>query len=289
MYGVPDASPFVGPKHTFDRPVFDASPAAAASARRTGRTTGRTTGRSRSTEPLSSFRSDAAASTFRSSSALSFAGDDRARLPGLFPPRVKSSFEKLSDDLHAGGSFVPARGMPGFADSTQRYQTLQQSNGRTFMDEDGEDRTRQRRYRNKLSGRVAAEARIVAAYEAEEEEKQRQQERSIRRKARMVEQYEQSIAREEAARTKVIRKKELVHDGERLFRGGECIAGRKGNGAAGRQDSVFPFTRFTTADPATRGLDTDYIKHVAGEREAKHHVGLRSSAAVGPGRPVQFA
>ena len=49
------------------------------------------------------------------------------------------------------------------------------------------------------------------------------------------------------------------------------------------------FTKFTTADPATRGLDNDYIKHVAGEREAKHHVGLRSSAAVGPGRPVQFA
>jgi hypothetical protein len=143
------------------------------------------------------------------------------------------------------------------------------------MDEDGEDNRRQQRYRNKLEGRVAAEARIAARYEAEEEIKKAQQQRSIRRKARMVEKYEESIKREEAVRTRVMRKKALVHDGERLYRDGECIAGRKGTGALGRQ-TVFPFTKYTTADPCNSTLDDGYIKHVAGNREAKHHVGLRA-------------
>jgi hypothetical protein len=190
---------------------------------------------------------------------------------------------QLSDDLHAGGSFVPRQGMPGYADPTRRYQTLQQTNGTTFMDEDGDDNRRQQRYRNKLEGRVAAEARIAAAYEAQEAEKHEQQQRSIRRKARMVAQYEETVAREEASRTRVMRKKALQHDGERLYRDGECIAGRKGVGALGRQ-TMFPFTKFTTAEPCnTGGLDDAYIKHVAGEREAKHHVGLRGGGGGGGG------
>jgi len=194
---------------------------------------------------------------------------------------------QLSDDLHAGGSFIPYRGMPGFAEPARRYQTLQQTNGTTFMDEDGEDARRQQRYRNKLEGRVAAEQRIAARYEAEETIKKEQQQRSIHRKARMVEQYEATIAREEAARTRVMRKKALVHDGERLYRDGECIAGRKGTGALGRQ-TCFPFTKYTTADPCSGALDDGYVKHVAGNREAKHHAGLRVGGGGGDGVQIKF-
>jgi hypothetical protein len=104
MYGVPDASPFNGAKHSFHRPTFaadapqigsGASPAASSSAsraqyppasgRRSGRSTGRSTGRSRSTEPISTFRSEV--------SSYSSHADDRASLPGLFPPRANRSFE----------------------------------------------------------------------------------------------------------------------------------------------------------------------------------------------------
>lgn len=267
------------------------------------------TGRSRSTEPASTFRSVA--------SSYSYADTRASPLPGLFPQRAKSSFEcvrlpfvaasayglvaisaytcssaspskreclllQLSDDLHAGGSFVPYRGMPGYADPSRRYQTLKQTNGTTYMDEDGEDARRQQRYRNKLEGRLAAEQRIAASYEAEEEVKKQQEQRSIRRKARMVEKYEATVAREEAARTRVVRKKALTHDGERLYREGECIAGRKGIGALGRQ-TVFPFTKYTTADPCNRELDDGYIKHVAGNREAKKHTGLRDGSGGGGG------
>ncbi len=201
--------------------------------------------------------------------------------------KVLTSALQLSEDLHAGGSFVPYRGMPGYADCARRYQTLQQTNGTTYMDEDGEDGRRQQRYRNKLEGRVAAEARIAARYEAEEEIKKEQQQRSIRRKARMIEKYEESIKREEASRTRVMRKKALVHDGERLYRDGECIAGRKGTGALGRQ-TVFQFTKWSTADPCSSKLDDGYIKHVAGNRVAKNRGGLGGGGGVGGGGAVQI-
>ena len=288
MWG--DASPYGGgQKHSFHKPTFaaDSPPIGAAPSssrmyptvqhgRRSGRSTGRSGGtltdRSQNTEPLSTFRSES--STY---------ADDRASpQPGMFPPRAKSSFELLSDDLHAGGSFVPRPGMPGYADPARRYQTLQQTNGVTYMDEDGEDNLRQRRYRNKLEGRVAAEQRIAAAYEAQEAAKAEQQERSIRRKANMVAKYEETVAREEKARTKVMRKKALAHDGERLYSDGACIAGRKGTGHLGRQ-TCFPFTRFTTAEPMAGKQDDAWYKHTAGEREAKHHVGLRAGGGGGGG------
>lgn len=176
--------------------------------------------------------------------------------------------------------------MPGYANPKRRYQTLKQTNGLTYMDEDGEDTRRQQRYRNKLEGRVAAEQRIAANYEAEEELKKEQQQRSIRRKARMVEKYEASVAREEAARTRVMRKKALVHDGELLYRDGKCIAGRKGIGALGRQ-TVFPFTKYTTAEPSNSKLDDGYTKHVAGNREAKKHANLRDGTG-GGGVQIKF-
>ena len=102
----------------------------------------------------------------------------------LFPPRAKSSFEKLGDDLGKGGSFIPKRGMPGYATDQQRYRTLKESDS-TVYDEANEASIRVDRYRRRLQNRNLAEVRIAAAYEAEEAEKLRKNERTINGKGKM--------------------------------------------------------------------------------------------------------
>ena len=195
--------------------------------------------------------------------------------------REKSSFEKLADDLNAGGTFIPQRGVPGYATNKTRYQTMKQTEGRTFMDDDGEDAVREDRYINKLNARNASEARILKAYEKEEAEKAEKHRKSVAGMRRMREQYEASIKADELRRTRVSRKKVLVHDGERLYRDGEQINGKKGVGGMGRQ-SVFPFTKWSNSEelynPA-QVLDADWVKHVAGKREASRHSTMRGAMA----------
>jgi hypothetical protein len=245
-------------------------------------------------EPMSTYRSDA--SYVPESSR--WAGEEQQRGGGslaaarrmarMFPPRAKSSFEMLADDLNAGGSFIPKPGLPGYADEGRRYTALSRTAGgnRTLMDDEGEDELRAARYRRRLEGRNEAEVRIARAYEREEAEKAARHQRTVGGMRRMRQQYEASIKADEARRTRVVRKKVLSHDGERLFREGVQIAGRRGIGMLGRQ-TCFPFTSHTVsqwpggdgADEARQvgSLDPEYKQHVAGLRAGRDHTHLREA------------
>eukprot|EP01051_Picozoa_sp_SAG22_P014659 SAG22_NODE_1811_length_3525_cov_12.037653_4_plen_292_part_00 len=221
MYGVPDAVPW--PAHTtaFHRPVgvvaADTSRTTATTSRSRSGTQqqpeqqgddygGAATGRSRSSLGDYSSRSGA-------SSSRSYARQDSSR---LFPPRAKSSFEKLGDDLGKGGSFIPMRGFPGYASDHQRLQTIMQTDNTTVYDEANEAQTRADRYRRRLQNRNVAEARIAAAYEAEEAEKLRKKERTINGVGRMRRDWENTIKQREMRMCRPQRKRHLKHDGHTL-------------------------------------------------------------------------
>ena len=129
----------------------------------------------------------------------------------MWPQRSKSSLGRKMDDLMRGDSFVPQQGaapvvlvsamqghalciaaliaccarpagQPAFASRRERYNTLSHTNNATVSGCQDADRAHAR-YGNKLRNRVAAEARIVSAYDTEDRVKAQKHDQARRHTA----------------------------------------------------------------------------------------------------------